>query len=207
MTAEVAGERDSVVVLREDDPSAVGLLAEGWQVVSESWGARLTVCDPAEVDSLMTLVLAAEARGWSVVRLLPAEAHRVVDLDRASLDDYPGDGGPATVHTVPDEHVLARDLAADWSAYGAVSRAGALDAVTVMRPDDERIETEFTVTRSDQRRRGLATAVKAYGIVDHVRRGHRLFGTGGASRNIASIRTNLGLGYVLEPRWLSLRRP
>jgi len=206
VTVEAPDERGGVVVLREDDPSAVALLAEGWQISSESWGARLTVADASAVDTLTARVLTAEANGWSVVRLGPDDAPLIVDLDRESLDDYPGDG-PATFHALPDEHTLARDLAHDWSAYGAVSRVGALDAVTVMRPDEDRIETEFTVTRADQRRRGLAAAVKAYGIIDHVRRGHHLFGTGGASRNTASIRANLALGYVLEPRWLSLRRP
>ncbi|WP_456789028.1 acetyltransferase [Cellulomonas sp. P5_C5] len=206
MTVEDLAESDGVAVLREDDPSAVALLADGWRVEVESWGARLTVADPAAVDVLTAAVHAVEATGWSVVHLLPQDASRIVALDRECLDDYPDDGR-ATLHEVPDERSLARDLAGAWSAYGALSGAGALDAVTVMRPDADRIETEFTVTRASRRRQGLASAVKAYGILDHVERGHHLFGTGGASRNTASVRANLGLGYVLEPRWLTLRRP
>ena len=206
MTVGESDEGGDVVVVREDDPSAVALLMQGWSIASESWGARLTVGDPAALAALSASVHAVEAQGWSVVGLAAEDAPLIVSLDREFLQDYPGDGR-ATFHDVPDERTLARDLARDWFAYGALSPSGALDAVTVMRPDDHRIETEFTVTRANRRRRGLASAVKAFGIIDHARRGHRVFGTGGAARNTASIRANLGLGYVLEPRWLTLHRP
>jgi hypothetical protein len=34
-----------------------------------------------------------------------------------------------------------------------------------------------------------------------------LFGTGGATVNAASLRANEALGYVVEERWLSYRKP
>ncbi|WP_315092681.1 acetyltransferase [uncultured Cellulomonas sp.] len=203
MTARAAGD---LVVLREDEPQVAALRADGWSVVGTSWGARLTVAEKVTVDALRAAVDAAEAAGWTVARLGPLDAPAVVQVDRESLDDYPADA-VATYHAVPDERELARALAGDWRAYGARQPDGTLGAVTVMRPDEDRIETEFTVTRAAVRRRGLASAVKAFGILDHVGAGHLTFGTGGHAANTASIRVNERLGYVLEPRWLTLRRP
>ena len=49
MTVGEPEQVGDVVVVREDDPAAVALLADGWTIASESWGARLTVDDPAVV--------------------------------------------------------------------------------------------------------------------------------------------------------------
>ncbi|WP_028048208.1 hypothetical protein [Cellulomonas sp. URHD0024] len=195
-------------VLREDDPQTVRLLADGWVVVHESWGARLTVPeDSGEWGTrLEACVDAVRKQGWTVSRLGERDARSIVDLDGASIADYP-DGGPATSHAVPDEPTLRRRLAGEWHAYGARTPDGRLDCVTVMRPEEDRVETEFTVTRARYRGQGLATAVKAYAILDQQRQGTRSFGTGGSAVNEASLRINEVLGYVLEPRWLTLRRP
>jgi hypothetical protein len=195
-------------VLREDDPLAVRLLADGWAVVHESWGARLTVPEGmgGSGTDLEACVEAVRERGWTVSRLGERDARSIVDLDEASITDYPV-GGPATVHTVPDESTLRQQLSETWHAYGARTPDGRLDCVTVMRPEADRMETEFTVTRARYRGQGLATGVKAYAILDQVRRGKRSFGTGGSAVNEASLRMNEVLGYVLEPRWLTLRRP
>jgi hypothetical protein len=193
-------------VLREDDPRAEQRLADGWVVVHESWGARLTVPDGDPGAALVARVEALRRQGWTITTLVDRDARSVVELDRVSLEDYPGDGR-ATRHVVPDEAALRRQLADGWHAYGASTRWGRLDCVTVMRPDVGRVETEFTVTRAESRGQGLATAVKAYGILDQLRRGNRTFGTGGSAVNQASRRMNESLGYVLEPRWLTLRRP
>jgi hypothetical protein len=198
------GER----VLREDDPLAVRLLADGWVVVHESWGARLTVPEGADEwgTHLEALVNVVRKRGWSVSRLGKRDAQIIVELDRASIEDYPR-GGPATFHAVLDEQTLRRHLGEGWHAYGARTPDGRLDSATVMRPEEDRVETEFTVTRARYRGQGLATAVKAYGILDQARRGNRSFGSGGSAADEASLRMNQVLGYVLEPRWLTLRRP
>jgi hypothetical protein len=198
------GVRDGdLVILREDDPRAGRLQAEGWTVTSASWGARLVVRD----DMLDQLEAAAHRVDGicRVVRLGPLDAPAIAGLDQESIEDYPA-GSAATAHEPADATVLATHLAADWRAYGAVLPDGSLGSVTVMRPDDQRIETEFTVTAAAVRRQGLAGAVKAFGILDHVGLGHRVFGTGGHAANVASLRVNQQLGYELEPRWLSLRR-
>ncbi|ROS30538.1 GNAT family N-acetyltransferase [Cellulomonas sp. PhB150] len=217
-------------VLREDDPETEVLRAAGWSVVAESWGARLHVPpDGVEQDAVLEACLRAvdeAARaGWRIEQLGPQDAVRIADLDADCADDYPWT--PATGHDVPDPEDLGRRLRQDWSAFGAFRRDGdpdvadgpddadwydsdpdaPLSAVTVVSEHPDRVETEFTATHPDARRRGLATAVKAESILSLVAEGHRVFGTGGAAVNEGSLRANLRLGYVLEPRWLSWRAP
>lgn len=217
-------------VLREDDPETEVLRGEGWSVVAESWGARLHLPPSGdEHDAALVACLDAVAEatrtGWRVEQLGPQDAARIADLDADCADDYPWT--PATGHDVPDPGDLARRLREGWSAFGAFRRDGdpdvadsaddddwydgdpdaPLSAVTVVSPHPDRIETEFTATHPDARRRGLATAVKAESILTLAAEGHRVFGTGGAAVNEGSLRANLRLGYVLEPRWLSWRAP
>lgn len=197
---------DDLRVLREDDERVAPLMAEGWTVESESWGARLQLTDDAHLARLAARVDGVRAQGWQVVRLGPDQAQVVVALDAQCARDYPST--PATAHDVLDAAELESSLAmGGWWAFGAIGPLGDLDAVTVLYPADARVETLFTVTRRAVRGRGLATAVKSAAVVELAAEGHRMFGTGGAAANIASLRANLSLGYVLEPRWLSLRRP
>lgn len=197
---------DDLRVLREDDERVAPLLAEGWTVESESWGARLQLTDDAHLARLAARVEHVRAQGWRVVRLGPEHSGSIVALDALCAVDYPST--PATAHDVPDVAELETSLAmSGWWAYGAFGPLGDLDAVTVLYPADARVDTLFTVTRRTVRGRGLATAVKAAAVVDLAAQGHRMFGTGGAAVNVASLRANEALGYVLEPRWLSLRRP
>jgi len=150
---------------------------------------------------------AVSACGWRTVQLDAGDARRIVDLDAACADDYPRT--PVTPHEVPDVDELAARLESGWWAFGAVrvDDRRRLDCVSVLSPRDDQVETMFTVTRASARGRGLATAVKARSILELTQRGYRDFGTGGAAADEASLRANLRLGYVLEPRWLSLRAP
>lgn len=192
-------------MLREDDPDVAILLAQGWTTVAESWGARLAVGQ--DVAALEQAADAVSACGWRTVQLDAGDARRIVDLDAACADDYPRT--PVTPHEVPDVDELAARLESGWWAFGAVrvDDRRRLDCVSVLSPRDDQVETMFTVTRAPVRGRGLATAVKARSILELTQRGYRDFGTGGAAADEASLRANLRLGYVLEPRWLSLRAP
>lgn len=194
-------------VVRDDDPAAAALAADGWAPVAESWGARLRVT-PTVLGRCAAAVAAATDAGWEVLVLGPQDAEAVVALDAACAADYPDT--VATRHDVPDAAALADDLrsGARW-AYGATAADGRLDAVTVLYPSLGReapmIETDFTVTRAAVRGRGLATGVKAAAVLDLAAQGHELFGTGGAGVNAASRRANGALGYVVTERWLHLR--
>ncbi|GAA1714899.1 hypothetical protein GCM10009809_08880 [Isoptericola hypogeus] len=190
-----------VRILRSDDPEAVRLLDAGASVVSESWGARLTVT-PAVQARCREAVAAAEAAGWTVRALTASDAPAVVDLDASAAADYPRTA--ATSHDVRYAATLADDLGAGrrW-AFGALGADGGLDAATVLNPAGDLIETDFTVTRAGARRRGLATAVKGAAVLALAAEGRR-FGTGGAGVNAGSRRANESLGYVVTERWLHL---
>jgi len=188
-------------VLREDDPLAVELLAQGWTVAHRSWGARLREVEP---DRLRALV--AAAGGSSVVAEVGPEADPgIAALEAAVREDYPG--GPATAPAAHDLAALAA-LRADGTRFFAALADGAVVAVTaIRREDDERAETDFTSVARDHRRRGLAEAVKAASVLALAAEGARVFGTGGADENAASLAMNARLGYAVTERWLTLVPP
>ncbi len=194
-----------VTVLRSDEPEVPSLLAQGWTVGAESWGARLQVTD-AVLATCRSAVADAQRAGLQVRTLAGADAAAIVALDTGELADYPSTA--ATAHDAPNAAGLRAALDSDerW-AYGALAPDGGLEAATVLYPCDGRVETDFTVVRSSARRRGLAKAVKAAAVLDLAARGHRLFGTGGAGVNAASRRANESLGYVVTERWLHLVPP
>jgi GNAT superfamily N-acetyltransferase len=193
---------DTVRVLRSDDPEAARPLDAGARVVSESWGARLTVA-PEVLVACRAAVDAVRAAGWTVRALAPAEVAALVELDTEAVADYPAT--VATSHDVPDAVELAAALVAGtrW-AFGAFAADGRLDAATVLYPEPDRVEVDLTVTRAEVRRRGLATAVKGAAVLALAEAGHTRFGTGGAGDNVGSRRVNEALGYVVTERWLHL---
>ncbi len=201
--APVTTNLPAVRVLRSDDPEAARLLDAGARIVSESWGARLTVTSEV-LAACRAAVDTVRKAGWTVRALAPTDAPALAALDAGAAADYPV--SVATSHDVPDAAALAAQLAAGegW-AFGAFAADGRLDAATVLYPAADRVEIDFTVTRAAARRRGLATAVKGAAVMALADAGHAVFGTGGAGDNVASRRANEALGYVVTERWLHLR--
>jgi GNAT superfamily N-acetyltransferase len=194
----------------DGDPQGAALIVAGWSVVSESWGARLHVTDDILATCRKVIDEATHA-GWQVRALGPADAQAVASLDAAHLEDYPPT--MATMHDAPDADELGSALAngTRWG-FGAFDADGLLAAATILYlagrgTDTERVETDFTVTRADSRRRGLAKAVKAAAILAFADAGRRVFGSGGAAVNAASRHANESLGYVVTERWLHLQQP
>lgn len=185
-------------VLRSDDPEVERLLAAGWTVVAESWGARLRDPDP---DRLGALVQRAEGAGYDVRPLTAGELPAVADLEALTAPDY-----PLTPATDVPERTLVRLRAMDARFVGAW-RGRDLAAVTAVEPGGDLVETAFTSVHPDHRRRGLAAAVKAASVLLLLPTGARVFGTGGAAVNAGSLAMNAAVGYVVEERWLSLRPP
>jgi GNAT superfamily N-acetyltransferase len=87
------------------------------------------------------------------------------------------------------------------TAYGAQ-----LVAATVIGQKADRGETQFTSVLSAYRGRGIGKAVKAASILALAEDGLRLFSTGGAGVNEASLGANRALGYTIEERWRSYER-
>jgi len=187
--------------VRDDDPRVASLEAAGYQVVGESWAARLRNPDRGLLTSA---VRRATEAGLVIRELDPSYAEAMFDLESTNEKDYPYT--PATHHVVGD---LAR-IQALWTdgarIFGAFD-GPALVAATVMTAMPERAETMFTSVLRAYRGRGIGQAVKAASILAFLAEGFEVFGTGGAGVNEASLGANRALGYVLEERWRSYAPP
>lgn len=184
------------------DPALEDLLASGYRIVAESWGARLRLDDPPALAVQAGAVANAVAVGGVVAELHAGDAAAIAAVEKATNADYPVT--PATTQPLRTEDEL-RSLVAAGRAFG-VRLQSRLVAVTVLsRIGPTVAETEFTSVLALARRRGFGTAAKAATILALAHEGVRTFGTGGAQVNAASIRMNESLGYVIEERWLSLR--
>lgn len=180
------------VVLRDDDARVPVLLAEGYRVAHRSWGARLH-----RVDVPLLTGLAGDA-----VELGPEHDPGIAALEAAVHDDYPG--GPATAPVLHDAAALAALRAGGTRFFGVV--AAEVIAVTAIRRDRDRAETDFTAVARSHRRQGLAESVKAASVLALHAEGATVFGTGGADENTASLAMNARLGYAVTERWLTLVR-
>lgn len=203
---------DETLILPADDADVGARLADGWTVSAESWGARLTV-DDAVLRSLAPIVERAERAGYAVAELEADAADEVWTLQEATRSDFPVT--PAT----PAPDASAQEVAALWSdgwrLFGA-RHDGALVGVTLVHvvatadgpPSDTAgyAETEWTAVLAAHRGRGVARALKAASVLAFASSGTRVFGTGGAAANTASLAMNAAVGYRVTERWVSLQR-
>lgn len=189
-------------VLREDDPGAAVLRAGGWTVAHRSWGARLHSVDP---ERLRALVAAADALGYAIAEVGPEADAGIAALESAVREDYPG--GPATAPAPHDVAALAALRAGGTRFFAALHGDEVVAITAIKREDDERAETDFTAVARGHRRLGLAEAVKAASVLALAADGARVFGTGGADENAASLAMNARLGYAVTERWPTLVPP
>ena len=187
-------------VLREDDPRAAKLLAQGWTVAHRSWGARLREVDPERLHSLV-----ANASGYVVEEVGSEADPGIAALEAEVREDYPG--GPATAPAQHDATALAALRVGGTRFFAALADDAVVAVTAIKREDDERAETDFTSVARGHRRRGLAEAVKAASVLALAAEGARVFGTGGAEENAASLAMNARLGYAVTERWLTLVPP
>ncbi|RII94084.1 GNAT family N-acetyltransferase [Clavibacter californiensis] len=192
------------VIARSDDPRVARLREEGWIVNARSWGAQL---DAADADPARLRALIDRVGPDAVLReLAPEDVPRILALDAATLDDYPG--GPATRHAGLTP-VSARVPAPGRRGYGAFDVAGALLAMTFvdLDPTGRAAETDVTVVEAAHRGRGLGAAVKAACVLALLGAGVTSFRTGGSSENAAIIAAGAALGYRIDEEWLTLEAP
>lgn len=191
-------------VLREDNPEAAALLDAGWTVESTSWGARLHLADDADLGPYERRLQAATDQGLDVRRLATSDLDLLREVDEAVAPDFPRT--PASRHDPLPADLADRLQHGDTRAYGAFDGAALVGFTLVARAAD-RWEVDRTAVVESWRGRGVAQAVKACSLLDTHRDGGRVWGTGGAAVNTASLRMNEALGFVLEPRWLALVPP
>jgi GNAT superfamily N-acetyltransferase len=192
----------NVQVVREDDPRCAELEAAGYRVVGESWGARLRLSDPPELSVIEDAVVRAEAAGIAVRELCAEFSDELFSLEYQNHADYPFT--PATAPKPRDADAI-RGLWDGNRIFGALD-GDLLVAATVISQTADRGETQFTSVLSAYRGKGLGKAVKAASILALAEDGVRLFGTGGAAVNEASLGANRALGYTIEERWRSYQR-
>lgn len=191
-------------VLREDDSDAAALLDAGWSVESTSWGARLHLADDADLAPYEHRVRRAAEQGLEIRRLGAADLNPLQDVDETVAPDFPRTA--ASRHDPLPSDLGERLAGGDARAYGAFDGV-ALVGFTLLARAADRWEVDRTAILGHWRGRGVAQAVKACSVLDTHRDGCRVWGTGGAGVNTASLRMNEALGFMLEPRWLALVPP
>ncbi|GAA0933621.1 hypothetical protein GCM10009554_18990 [Kribbella koreensis] len=190
----------TVEVVRDDDPRCAELEAAGYQLVGESWAARLRDPDPSILEQVVL-----RAAGVTVRELDRSSAAAWHELETANEKDYPYT--PATHRVVQPVDELA-ELWTTGRVFGAFDGERLVGATYISLQDDPpRGETGFTSVLDGYRGRGIGQAVKAASILALAADGVRVFGTGGAALNEASLGANLALGYVIEERWRSYAAP
>ena len=184
----------TVEIVRDDDPRCVELEAAGYRIVGESWAARLRDPDPVALEQ--AVLRAADVTVRELDRSYATAWH---ELETANEKDYPYT--PATHRVVEPVDELA-ELWTTGRVFGAFDGARLVGATYISLKG----ETGFTSVL-DGIRRGVGQAVKAASILALYADGVRVFGTGGAALNDASLGANLALGYVIEERWRSTHYP
>ncbi|WP_052129241.1 N-acetyltransferase [Clavibacter michiganensis] len=192
------------VILRSDDARLDGLLADGWIVSARSWGAQLDARRVDEAD--LRARVAGIAPGLRIHELGRDDRDRILELDAATIDDYPG--GPATRHApfTPETALVGTPAR---RAFGALDADGELVALTVLDVDVPRAaaETDVTVVAPAHRSQGLGRAVKAASVLALRDAGIETFRTGGSRENAAIIAAGTALGYRIDEEWLTLHAP
>lgn len=192
---------NDVTVLRADDPQRARLEADGWCVVARSWGAALASAD-ADSDELSRLSARVHTLG-SARELSADDVDSVLELDAATVDDYPG--SIATRHDRLDRG--SATPSATRAAWGFYSPDDILAAMTFVDIDGDRAEIDFTVVAPTWRGKGVGTALKALSVRALLARGIRSIRTGGSADNAAIIAANTALGFAIDEEWVTLQSP
>jgi GNAT superfamily N-acetyltransferase len=190
----------SPIVLRSTDPRVPTLLAEGWSVSARSWAAEIDL--RATDHAALRAAVGRVVHPLTVRELGPEDVDAVLALDRTTSGDYPGD--VATAHS-PLTAATASP-SPRRRAFGARHPDGALVAMTYVEVDRARAEVDVTVVAPAWRGVGLATGVKAASLLALAADGVTAVRTGGSEDNAAILAANRTLGFVVDERWVTLRR-
>ncbi|RZS56524.1 hypothetical protein EV141_1988 [Microcella putealis] len=190
-------------ILRQDDPRVPELLAQGYRLVGESWGATLRL--PADVDlsSYTARVDALRARGIGVRELDDAFAVALYELEVATNPDYPFT--PATHQALPTRASIRALWADGKRVFGAIDD-GMLVGAIVWTPAGDLVDNDFASVRASHRGSGVASAIAALSIVTLAEDGARTFTAGGAAVNAASLALVRAAGFEVDERWGSYVR-
>lgn len=189
-------------VVREDWSEQVNWFqAAGFANVWQSFGAQLDLTG-FDFGRFTPQVRRLYLGGYEVREWTPAD-----DLDELYALHLHFADAPATPATSGGQ--LSRDEFAanlrEWRTW-VLWRGREAVAYTAVHFPHGQPDSAGTVTRREQRGRGLATALKAYTLEQLQREGFAQASTGGAVANLPMLRVNLRLGYRPEPLWLTFER-
>lgn len=191
-------------VLRDIDPRCEELEANGYVLIAESWGARLRIGVDADLALYFGAVNSVLSDQVCIEELSADFADDLFGLELVNNPDYPYT--PATSRVVP----TIEDLRALWKLenriFGATS-SGVLIGALATSKRENLVELDFASILRDYRGKGIGKALVATAILEWVKQGIYLFGTGGASVNEASLGTVKSLGFLVEERWRSYQPP
>ena len=193
-----------IQILRDNDPRCLELESSGYKLVGESWGARLRLGnngDMAIYTNAINRVLADEVR---IEELNADFADALFDLELVNNPDYPYT--PATSRALPSIGNIRSLWRQENRIFGAISSGVLIGALATSRRENL-VELDFASILRDHRGKGIGKALAAAAILEWVKQGIYLFGTGGASVNEASFGTVTSLGFSVEERWRSYKRP
>lgn len=187
-------------ILRDSDPRCVELELSGYKMVGESWGARLHLHADDDLGIYSNAVDLALKSGVELQELGSGFANALLTLELVNNPDYPYT--PATFHDVPTIESIRALWRSGNRIFGALSD-GVLVGAVCTSSKEERVEIDFASLLREYRGRGIGKALVAAAIVAWEMTGVRIFTTGGAAQNAASLGTVLSLGFTAEEKWRS----
>ena len=178
------------------------LLAEGWQVVARSWGAGL---DLASLDTDRIKRLRNAPSDFAIRPLTAADVDAVVQLDKETYRDFPGD--IATLREpVTAAEAAPSDVRLAWGAFSGNELAGMLYA-DIDGWHGNGVEIDFYSVSPALRGQGIGKALLATAILKLTADGVTSIRTGVADENDASIAALESVGFVRDEEWVTLEQP
>ena len=140
--------------------------------------------------------------GIEVVELTENLHDAAYELTREALADLPTE---VTIDTPSYETWLEEEVPGPI-AFVALDDGDVVGFAALMERGAGRLEHGLTATRRSHRRKGIATVLKRTEIAWAAENGYRELITFTQDRNEGMQAINLGLGYMPQPAWISMRR-
>ncbi|MEZ4712691.1 MAG: GNAT family N-acetyltransferase [Caldilineaceae bacterium] len=208
------GAQIMTALTREDQPQAIEFLTSyGFEQVMRSPSSYLDVpaFDPAPFQDVLDRVAADGIEVYSVAELQKRDSdwmRKLWKLECAIDEDIPLPAPPTHDSLQRYEEVYLNDPSFDPAAWVVAVDQGqyvALSALWIDLANSEQLYTHITGVARSHRRRGLAVALKLYGIAFAKRYGAKKIWTENEEHN-PMFKLNLRLGFQPAPAWLDFRR-
>jgi GNAT superfamily N-acetyltransferase len=216
------GVSQKIQILRDTDPRCNELEATGYTLVGESWGARLFLDAEKDLSIYSEAIHKVSENGIHVQELDVSFTDALLKVELINNPDYPYT--PATFHSVPTAESTQALWRSDNLIFGAIHNEVLVGAVATSRKRDkdflavaqgvpviafetsrvdEIVEIDFGSLLKEYRGKGIGKAMLAAAILAWAKSGIRIFATGGASINNASLGIVRSLGFSVEEKWRS----